>query len=193
MLLLILGLIVFLGVHSTRLFAPQWRARQIAAKGLKAWKGLYALASIVGFVLIIYGYGQARLDPTWLWVSPVWTRHLAALLTLPAFILLAATYIPGSSLKARIGHPMLLGVKFWALAHLIANGSLADLLLFGGFLAWATALFVISRKRDRLAGVSYGKGKPAMDAVVVIVGLVAWAAFAMYLHGVLIGVKPLGM
>ena len=127
------------------------------------------------------------------WISPVWTRHLAALLTIPAFILIVATYIPGSCIKARVGHPMLLGVKFWALAHLIANGSLADLLLFGGFLAWATALFVVSRKRDRAAGVSYGKGKPVMDAVVVVVGLVAWAAFAFYLHGAWIGVKPMGV
>ena len=133
------------------------------------------------------------MSPTWLWISPVWTRHLAALLTIPAFILIVATYIPGSCIKARVGHPMLLGVKFWALAHLIANGSLADLLLFGGFLAWATALFVVSRKRDRAAGVSYGKGKPVMDAVVVVVGLVAWAAFAFYLHGAWIGVKPMGV
>ena len=167
MLLLILGLILFLGMHSARLFAADKRASFIAAKGPLAWKGIYALVSIVGFVLIIYGYGQARMSPTWLWISPVWTRHLAALLTIPAFILIVATYIPGSCIKARVGHPMLLGVKFWALAHLIANGSLADLLLFGGFLAWATALFVVSRKRDRAAGVSYGKGKPVMDAVVV--------------------------
>ncbi len=193
MLLLILGLILFLGMHSARLFAADKRASFIAAKGPLAWKGLYALVSIVGFVLIIYGYGQARMSPTWLWISPVWTRHLAALLTIPAFILIVATYIPGSCIKARVGHPMLLGVKFWALAHLIANGSLADLLLFGGFLAWATALFVVSRKRDRAAGVSYGKGKPVMDAVVVVVGLVAWAAFAFYLHGAWIGVKPMGV
>ncbi len=138
MLLLILGLILFLGMHSARLFAADKRASFIAAKGPLAWKGLYALVSIVGFVLIIYGYGQARMSPTWLWISPVWTRHLAALLTIPAFILIVATYVPGSCIKARVGHPMLLGVKFWALAHLIANGSLADLLLFGGFLAWAT-------------------------------------------------------
>jgi len=193
MLLLMLGLILFLGMHSARLFAADERASFIAAKGPLAWKGLYALVSIVGFVLIIYGYGQARMSPTWLWISPVWTRHLAALLTIPAFILIVATYIPGSCIKARVGHPMLLGVKFWALAHLIANGSLADLLLFGGFLAWATALFVVSRKRDRAAGVSYGKGKPVMDAVVVVVGLVAWAAFAFYLHGAWIGVKPMGV
>ena len=193
MLLLILGLILFLGMHSARLFAADKRASFIAAKGPLAWKGIYALVSIVGFVLIIYGYGQARMSPTWLWISPVWTRHLAALLTIPAFILIVATYIPGSCIKARVGHPMLLGVKFWALAHLIANGSLADLLLFGGFLAWATALFVVSRKRDRAAGVSYGKGKPVMDAVVVVVGLVAWAAFAFSLHGAWIGVKPMGV
>ena len=193
MLLLILGLILFLGMHSARLFAADKRASFIASKGPLAWKGIYALVSIVGFVLIIYGYGQARMSPTWLWISPVWTRHLAALLTIPAFILIVATYIPGSCIKARVGHPMLLGVKFWALAHLIANGSLADLLLFGGFLAWATALFVVSRKRDRAAGVSYGKGKPVMDAVVVVVGLVAWAAFAIYLHGAWIGVKPMGV
>ena len=193
MLLLILGLILFLGMHSARLFAADKRASFIAAKGPLAWKGMYALVSIVGFVLIIYGYGQARMSPTWLWISPVWTRHLAALLTIPAFILIVATYIPGSCIKARVGHPMLLGVKFWALAHLIANGSLADLLLFGGFLAWATALFVVSRKRDRAAGVSYGKGKPVMDAVVVVVGLVAWAAFAFYLHDAWIGVKPMGV
>ncbi len=193
MLLLILGLLLFLGMHSARLFAADKRASFIASNGPLAWKGIYALVSIVGFVLIIYGYGQARMSPTWLWISPVWTRHLAALLTIPAFILIVATYIPGSSIKARVGHPMLLGVKFWALAHLIANGSLADLLLFGGFLAWATALFVVSRKRDRAAGVSYGKGKPVMDAVVVVVGLVAWAAFAFYLHGAWIGVKPMGV
>lgn len=193
MLLLILGLILFLGMHSARLFAAEKRASFIAAKGPLAWKGIYALVSIVGFVLIIYGYGQARMSPTWLWISPVWTRHLAALLTIPAFMLIVATYIPGSCIKARVGHPMLLGVKFWALAHLIANGSLADLLLFGGFLTWATALFVVSRKRDRVAGVSYGKGKPVMDALVVVVGLVAWAAFAFYLHGAWIGVKPMGV
>jgi uncharacterized membrane protein len=193
MLLLILGLILFLGMHSARLFAAEKRASFIAARGPLAWKGIYALVSIIGFVLIIYGYGQARMSPTWLWISPVWTRHLAALLTIPAFILIAATYVTGSCIKARVGHPMLLGVKFWALAHLIANGTLADLLLFGGFLAWATALFVVSRKRDRAAGVGYGKGKPVMDAVVVVVGLVAWAAFAFYLHGAWIGVKPMGV
>ena len=193
MLVLLIGLVLFLGVHSTRMFAPQWRSAKIDTLGLGKWKGLYSLVALAGLIMIVWGYGQARLDPTWLWVPPVWTRHLAALLTIPAFVLLVATYVPHTHIKARVGHPMLLGVKFWAIAHLLANGTLADLLLFGGFLAWATALFVVSRKRDRAAGVSYGKGKPVMDAVVVVVGLVAWAAFAFYLHGAWIGVKPMGV
>lgn len=192
MLALIIGLLVFLGVHSTRLFAPHWRAAQISRRGLLPWKGVYALVSLVGLALIIWGYGEARLSPTWLWVPPVWTRHLAALLTIPAFILLAATYIPGSHIKARVGHPMLLGVKFWAIAHLIANGTLADVLLFGGFLAWAVALYIVSRRRDRLAGVAAGPARVSMDIVVVVVGLLAWVGFALWLHGLLIGVKPFG-
>ncbi|WP_022963633.1 NnrU family protein [Halopseudomonas pelagia] len=192
MLALVIGLLLFLGVHSTRLFAAQWRAKQISKRGLLPYKGAYAVVSLLGLLLIIWGYGQARLDPTWLWVSPVWTRHLAALLTVPAFILLAATYIPGTHIKARVGHPMLLGVKFWAIAHLAANGTLADLLLFGGFLVWAVALYVVSRRRDRMAGVTYARGRAVMDAAAVGVGLVAWVIFALWLHGPLIGVKPFG-
>ncbi|UAW98200.1 NnrU family protein [Halopseudomonas nanhaiensis] len=191
MLALIAGLVVFLGVHSVGLFAAGWRAQMIARLGPLAWKGLYALVAVVGLVLIVHGYGQARLSPTWLWVPPVWTRHLAALLTLPAFILLVATYLPGSHIKARVGHPMLLGVKFWAIAHLIANGTVADLLLFGSFLIWAVALFVVLRRRDRIAGV-VRSGRASRDVAVVVVGLVAWVAFALWLHKLLIGVAPFG-
>ncbi|WP_285261421.1 NnrU family protein [Halopseudomonas bauzanensis] len=192
MLALILGLVLFLGIHSVRLFAADWRAAQIDRRGLLAWKGLYTVVAVVGLLLIIWGYGQARLSPTWLWVSPMWTRHLAALLTIPAFILLAATYVPGTRIKARVGHPMLLGVKFWAIAHLIANGTLADLLLFGGFLAWAVALYVVSRRRDRLAGVRYPAAGFSRDLIAIVIGLVAWVVFAMWLHGALIGVRPFG-
>ena len=192
MLALILGLVLFLGIHSVRLFAADWRATQIDRRGLLAWKGLYTVVAVVGLLLIIWGYGQARLSPTWLWVSPMWTRHLAALLTIPAFILLAATYVPGTRIKARVGHPMLLGVKFWAIAHLIANGTLADLLLFGGFLAWAVALYVVSRRRDRLAGVRYPAAGFSRDLIAIVIGLVAWVVFAMWLHGALIGVRPFG-
>lgn len=192
MLWLIVGLVVFLGVHSVRLFAADWRATQIERRGLLVWKGAYALLSLLGLVLIIWGYGQARLSPEWLWVPPVWTRHLAALLNIPAFILLAATYVPGTHIKARVGHPMLLGVKFWALAHLIANGALADLLLFGGFLAWAVVLYITSRRRDRLAGIRYPAVGVSRDIIAIVVGLVGFVVFALVLHGPLIGVRPFG-
>lgn len=192
MLVLILGLVLFLGIHSMRLFAADWRATQIDRRGLLAWKGIFSIIAVLGLVLIIWGYGQARLTPTWLWVSPMWTRHLAALLTIPAFVLLAATYVPGTRIKARVGHPMLLGVKFWAIAHLIANGTLADLLLFGSFLAWAVALYVVSRRRDRLAGVRYPASGLSRDLIAIVVGLVGWVIFALWLHGPLIGVRPFG-
>lgn len=191
MLALIAGLVVFLGVHSVGLFAPSRRQRTIARIGPLAWKGLYTVVAVVGLALIIYGYGQARLSPLWIWTPPVWTRHLAALLTLPAFVLLVATYLPGSHIKARVGHPMLLGVKFWAIAHLLANGTLADVLLFGSFLVWAVALFVVLRRRDRAAGVAR-TGRTSRDAVVTALGLVAWVAFAVWLHELIIGVAPFG-
>ncbi|QJD60069.1 NnrU family protein [Pseudomonas sp. gcc21] len=192
MLALVAGLVIFLGIHSTGLFAPDWRAAQKRRLGENTWKGIYALIALVGLVLIVWGYGQARMDPVWLWIPPVWTRHLAALLTIPAFVLLVATYLPGTKMKARIGHPMLLGVKFWAIAHLLANGSLADLLLFGGLLIWAVALFVVLRRRDRANGVIRPAGKASRDGMAVVVGLVLWVVFALWLHEWLIGVRPFG-
>lgn len=189
---LVLGLVLFLGVHSVRLFAAQWRATQIDRRGLLAWKGVYALVSLVGLVLIIWGYGQARLAPDWLWLSPIWTRHLAALLTIPAFILLVAAYVPGTHIRARVGHPLLLGVKFWAVAHLVANGTLADLLLFGGFLAWAVVLYIALRRRDRLAGIRYPAVGVSRDMIAIVLGLVGFVVFALVLHGPLIGVRPFG-
>jgi len=190
MLLLIAGLVLFLGTHSTRLFASDWRASFIQNKGENVWKGLYTVVSLAGLVLIVFGYGASRADPVFLWDPPVWTRHAAALLVLFASILLAASNIPRNHLKARLGHPMYAGVKLWALAHLMTNGRLGDGLLFGGFLVWAIVGFSISRKRDRLAGVSYGDGNAKGTAITVGAGLVGYGVFAMFLHRLLIGVSP---
>jgi uncharacterized membrane protein len=192
MLYLIAGLVVFLGIHSTRIFADPWRTRQIERFGVNGWKGIYSLISLAGFVLLVWGYGESRTSPVDLYNPPMWTRHLAALLTLPAFVLVVAAYVPGNHFKARLGHPMYMGVKIWALAHLLSNGRLADVLLFGGFLAWAVMGFVVSRKRDRAASVVYAPGQVLRTVIVVVVGLVAWAVFAMWAHGVLIGVRPFG-
>jgi uncharacterized membrane protein len=192
MVALVAGMILFLGVHSVRIVAEPWRTRQIALRGERAWKGIYSAAALAGFVLLVWGYGHARTDPVVLWIAPVWTRHFAALLTLPAFVLIAAAYMPGTRIKAKIGHPMVAGVKLWAFAHLLANGTLADVVLFGGFLAWAVVDFIASRRRDRRAGVRYPAGSAAGDFRAVAAGVVGWALFAFWLHGWLIGVKPFG-
>lgn len=192
MTLLVLGLVIFLGVHSTRVFADGWRSAQVARLGEKGWKGLYTLASVVGLVMLVWGYGVARQTPVPLWTPVVGLRHLASLLTLLAFVLIAAVYVPRNSLKARIGHPMVVGVKVWALSHLLANHTLADLLLFGGFLVWAVLCFRAARRRDRAAGTTYPAGTLQGNLLTVVTGVAGWAVFAFWLHGPLMGVKPFG-
>jgi uncharacterized membrane protein len=192
MTILILGLVIFLGVHSVRIFADGWRTAQLARAGEGGWKAGYSLASLIGFGLIIWGFGLARQQPVLVWSPPTAMRHLASLLTLLAFVLLAATYVPRNGIKARMHHPMILGVKTWALAHLLANGSLAGMILFGSFLAWSIASFARARKRDRAAGTQYAAGTMGGTLATLVVGIAAWAGFAFWLHGMLIGVRPFG-
>ncbi len=192
MLVLLIGLILFLGAHSVRIFADDWRTRQLERLGKGPWKGLYALVSLAGFGLIVWGYGLARVEPVVLWVPPLWLRHLASLLTVPAFVLLVAAYVPGNRIKAALGHPMVIGVKTWALAHLLANGTVAGMLLFGAFLVWAVLSFRAARRRDRVAGTHYPPGTLARDGITLFIGLCAWVLFAFYLHQSWIGVYPFG-
>jgi len=190
MTILIIGLAIFLGIHSVRIVADGWRAAQIARVGDTAWKLGYSALSAIGFALVIWGFGLARQAPVVLWHPPTGMRHAAALLTLVAFIFIAAAYVPRNHLKARFHHPMVLGVKAWAAGHLMANGTAADVLLFGSFLAWAVLSFIAARRRDRRAGTVYAPGTAAGTLIAVVAGTVAWAVFAFWLHGVLIGVKP---
>jgi len=191
MLILIAGLLLFLGTHSIGLFAADWRTRQIARLGAGPWKGLYALVSLLGFGLIVWGFGIARTSPEVLWVPPHWTRHLTMTLMLLSFILLVAAYIPGNWIKAKVGHPMLAAVKVWALAHLLVNGTLVDVILFGSFLIWAIVGFAINRRRDRASGVTYPNAGVARTVITVIVAVVAFVLFAHVGHMWLIGVNPL--
>ena len=191
--LLIAGLLIFLGVHSVRIVAEDWRKQQLMRWGVIKWKGAFSLVALAGFILIIYGYSQALTSPVILWSLPAWINHLVLLLMIPAFILLTATYWPGSRIKAKVGHPMLLAVKIWAFAHLLANGSLAALVLFGSFLIWAIVDFAVCRRRDRREGVTRPVGTVARDIQVIVVGLVIWALFAFYLHNLLFGVSPMAM
>ncbi len=189
---LLVGLLLFLGVHSLRIFADGWRTQQVARIGPLPWKGLVSVLSLAGFALLVWGWGMARQTPVVLWQPPVGMRHAASLLTLLAFVLLAAAYVPGNAIKARFHHPMVLGVKTWALAHLLSNGSVAHVVLFGSFLAWGVLLFIASRRRDRREATVYAPGRLAPTLVTVVVGVAAWAVFAFKLHGMWIGVRPFG-
>jgi len=190
MIYLVFGLLLFLGIHSTRVFADGWRLRMVARLGDLPWKGFYAALSLTGLALLVWGYAQARQQPVLIWSPPVAMRHIAALLTLFSFVLLAAAYIPANHIKARLHHPMVLATKGWAFAHLLANGRLSDVVLFGAFLAWAIADFITARKRDRAAGTVYPPGDELRTVLTVVAGVVAWAVFVAGLHLWLIGVAP---
>jgi uncharacterized membrane protein len=192
MTLLVIGLVLFLGVHSVRIFADDWRRHTVSRIGLGAWKAAYSLLSIAGFVLIVIGWGEARTAPQVLWAAPLWMKHAASLFTLLAFVLLAAAYVPGNAIKAAVGHPMVAGVKLWAFVHLLVNGTVAGVLLFGSFLAWAVLDYVASRRRDRREGVVRARGSVSRTIITVVIGVAAWAAFAFWGHAALIGVAPLG-
>ncbi|MDP3413144.1 MAG: NnrU family protein [Polaromonas sp.] len=192
MLILLLGLLVFLGVHSVRIVADGWRSATIARVGELPWKAVYAVLSIIGFVLIVWGFSLARQQPVQLWMPPRGMRHLASLLTLIAFVLLAATYVPRNAIKARLHHPMVLSVKVWALAHLLSNGNLSHVILFGTFLVWAVLSFRAARARDRAAGTVYAAGTLGGTLATVVVGVAGWALFAFWAHGALIGIRPIG-
>jgi uncharacterized membrane protein len=188
MTLLIVGLMVFLGVHSIAIVAPAFREAARSRFGEGGWKATYGLASLVGFVLLCYGFGLARQAPVVLYVPPQWLRHLALLVMLPVFPLLFAVYLPGR-IKTAAKHPMLAAVKFWALAHLLANGNLGDVLLFGGFLAWA----VVDRisLKNRPAPPRGAAGRSSNDVVAVVLGLATYALFVLWAHRLLFGVSPL--
>ena len=209
---LILGLILFLGAHSVRIVADDWRTQKMEALGEKAFKGVHALISLLGLYLLVVGYGEARLQTVVIWNPPTATRHISLLLMLFSSILMVAAYIPRNHLKIRMGHPMVLSVKVWALSHLLANGNLADMLLFGAFLIWALLNFKSARVRDRVqvqlpdsnAKVNAGGSsaslpedapvKPNLVATLITLagGIALWAVITFVLHAKVVGVAPMG-
>jgi len=192
MALLLIGLVLFLGLHSVRIWGEPLRTKLIARLGEGPWKGLYSLISVAGFAAIVWGYGEARAQPSILYVLPAWTRYVTAALVLVALVLISAAYVPGNRIRAAVRHPMTLSVAFWALAHLIANGNVADVALFGGFLAWAAALYPTALRRDVRLGKAYVVAPGyAKDAIVIAAGVGSWAVLAFWLHVKMFGVIPL--
>ncbi|KIU30663.1 NnrU family protein [Methylobacterium radiotolerans] len=195
MVLLILGLVLFLGTHAFSM-ARTRRAAIVGRIGEGRYKLGYTALSLLGLVLIGIGFHDYRLAgyiPVW--DPPVWTRHLALTLVWLAFVCLAAAYLPGH-IRANAKHPMLLAVKIWATAHLLANGDLGSMLLFGGFLAWAVTARISAKRRGLVPGaVAAQHGGPAAaplgwrnDVLALVIGTAAWFVFARYLHYPVIGV-----
>ncbi|GIL01155.1 MAG: hypothetical protein BroJett030_10540 [Alphaproteobacteria bacterium] len=183
--LLIIGLVIFLGAHSVRMVAPDFRAGMIARLGEGPWKGLYALASLIGLILLVWGYGRAQPLAPVLYVPPFWLVHLVILLMAFAFIALAVSLLPSGRLRPLLKHPMLLATKTWAIAHLLVNGDLASVLLFGAFLAWAGLNRVSVGRRGGAPPVA---GPVRNDVVAVVVGILVWLAFIWKLHEWVAGV-----
>jgi uncharacterized membrane protein len=190
MIYLALGLVLFLGMHSISIVAPAWRDQTAARLG-NAWKGLYSLITIAGLIVIVWGYGIARRNPVMLYAPPAWTHYITAVLMLPVFTLFLAAYFPGR-IKSALKHPMLLSVMLWAVAHLIATGLLANVVLFGGFLAWAVADRISFRWRTPRP-IPTAPSMKLNDGIAIVAGLVVYVVFEHWLHVRLIGVQPLPM
>lgn len=192
MLMLILGIVIFVGVHLIPAMAPGLRAQLGKSIGNTGWRVVHSVVALIGLYLVATGYAEARMQPTFLWYPPAFLSHLTALLMLIAFIFVAAAWVPGNAIKRRVGHPMLIGVKTWAIAHLLVNGTLADLLLFGSFLAWGVISFVMHRRADRAAGIApTGSAKASSTVLTLVLGIVLTGVFALWLHPVLIGVPAI--
>jgi uncharacterized membrane protein len=187
--ILVTGLILFFAAHAVSIISVSWRDRVAERIGEGSWKGIYAVVSAVGLALIVWGYGSARLDPITLYHPPLWLRHVALLLLVFVFPLLLATYLPGR-IQTITKHPMLTATKLWAVAHLLANGTLADVILFGSFLVWAVA-DRISMKHRRQRPLPGAPPSKLNDVTAVAGGLAMYVAFVLWLHAWLIGVPPL--
>ncbi|MCG6857029.1 MAG: NnrU family protein [Salaquimonas sp.] len=191
MMLLIAGLIVFLGIHSIRMVAPAYREAMIARMGENPWKGIYSLISLAGLVLLIWGYARAQPLAPVLYVAPFGLVHLTITLMALSFISLVVSQLKPGRLKPLLKHPMLLAVKIWAFAHLLVNGDLASIILFGAFLAWAVWNRIAVKRRGAPIPAS---GPVINDVIAIAAGLVLWGLFIWKVHEWLIGVPiPLAL
>ncbi|MDB4837343.1 NnrU family protein [Marinomonas sp.] len=196
MLTLMVGLVIFFAVHSIRLVAPDWReTNMMGRKGMIQWRTRFGMISLLATAFIIMGYQEARLEPVWLWFPPLFTRHITSLLMLMALFFVGAAIIPKTFTRKKTGYPFLIAVKLWAVAHLLSNGNLADVILFGSFLAWSVVSYVIFRKRDRAADVKASVVIPEasirFDFLAVSFALGSTFFIIAFLHKALIGVSPL--
>ncbi len=189
MVVLVLGLVLFLGLHLLPTNV-ELRAGLIKRFGGGAYKIGFSVVSLIAFAIIVYGYHKLQIHPgknPQIWDPPVWARHITMALMIPAMILLVASQIP-SHIRTAVKHPMLLAVKLWAVGHLLANGDLGSIVLFGSFLAYAVYDLISLKRRQSLGPLGVKTGTWLHDAGVVVVGLFVYVTFVLWAHQMLIGV-----
>ncbi|WP_394182443.1 NnrU family protein [Marinomonas posidonica] len=191
MLMLVVGLVIFICVHSIRVVAPNWREVHLEKTGLVQWRTRFILLSVLSLALIVLGYQKMRLEPIWLWFPPIVVQHISSLVMLVALFALGSAMVPKTTLKSKMGYPFLISVKLWAFAHLMSNGTLADVILFGSLLVWSVVSFAVYRRRDRRNGVIREDGGVQYNLVAFVFAMVSWFAIVFFLHKVVIGVSPL--
>ncbi|WP_306257297.1 NnrU family protein [Pararhizobium sp. IMCC21322] len=191
MTLLIIGLILFLGIHSTRIFFEPVRVWAINTFGAGSWRAIYTILSVAGLILIVLGFNPAAENASVVWVPPFALLHVSALLTLLAFVFVAAAYLPPGRIKANLRHPMTVGVLVWASAHLLINGMSHEVLLFGSILVWSVLVLFAALRRDRQMSLAFLAGPVRNDLLAIVIGAGVWAVFALYAHEWLFGVAPL--
>lgn len=185
MILLLIGLVLFLGIHSIRLVAPEFRQQQITINEMR-WKGIYSIVSFISLYLIVIGFGEARLSPTPIYQPPENLKSLASLILLPAFVLFLTPYFPGK-IKGLLKHPQLVGLILWSIAHLLLNGNLAELILFGSFLIWS-CFYIIQTKQQAEKQIQTLPSSKFNDTILLILGASFYLSFIFSLHGALIGI-----
>lgn len=191
MTLMIIGLILFLGIHSTRIFFEPVRVWAINTFGAGMWRAIYTILSVAGLILIVIGFNPAAAEAGVVWVPPFALLHVSALLTLLAFIFVAAAQLPAGRIKANLRHPMTVGVLFWATAHLLINGMSHEVLLFGSILIWSILVLLAALRRDRQMSLAFIAGPVRNDLLAIVIGAAVWAVFVVYAHEWLFGVAPL--
>lgn len=191
MTLLIIGIALFLGIHSTRIFFEPIRVWAINTFGAGAWRAIYTILSVVGLILVVVGFRPAEASAGVVWVPYFAFLHVSALMTLLAFIFVASAYLPAGRIKANLKHPMTFGVAIWAVAHLLINGMSHEVLLFGSFLIWSILVLIAALRRDRQMKLLFIAGPVRNDLLAIVIGTAVWAVFAFYAHEWLFGIAPL--
>jgi uncharacterized membrane protein len=189
MIIFIMGFIIFFGIHSISLFSRPLRDRLLARIGESKWKGYFTLLAILGLTLLVMGYVEVRKTPTFVYHLPDWFRSLVWILMLPVFPLLILAYLPGT-FREMIPHPMVTSIILWSGSHLLVNGTLGDIILFGMFFIWSIGIYISMVKHPRDGGLKQPVSlQMKYDLIAMVTGLILYFSYFLWLHEMIIGMR----